>query len=187
MGLYARIIGWLNGGWSIAEYRHHYATNLGQGGDERDFSQILYEISFGTSAWAAFWRLFLPVIIVMTMVLLVFKVRADEQDARASIPVTVLLTLVFLQEGYRSRLPDLPYLTFLDQIYVVSYVVTLVAFVLVLWIGRRYGSMEQMADGPAKESLQNHLNRLDELWPFLVVVLAGTAIVACWLSIPDLS
>jgi hypothetical protein len=29
MGLYARIIGWLNTGWSIAEYRHHYATNLG--------------------------------------------------------------------------------------------------------------------------------------------------------------
>jgi Na+/H+ antiporter NhaC len=84
-------------------------------------------------------------------------------------------------------LPDLPYLTFLDQIYVVSYVVTLAAFVLVLWIGRRYGSMEQMADGAAKESLQSHLNRLDELWPFLVVVLAGTAIVACWLSIPDLS
>jgi hypothetical protein len=69
----------------------------------------------------------------------------------------------------------------------VSYVVTLVAFVLVLWIGRRYGSMEQMEDGPAKERLQNHLNRLDELWPFMVVVMAGTAIVACWLTIPDLS
>ena len=187
MGLYARIIGWLNSGWSIAEYRHHYATNLGQGGDERDYSQVLYEISFGTSAWAAFWRLFLPLIVVMTMVLLVFKVRADEQDARASIPVTVLLTLVFLQEGYRSRLPDLPYLTFLDEIYAVSYVVTLVAFVLVLWIGRRYGNMEQMEDGPAKASLQNHLNRLDELWPFWVVVVAGTAIVACWLTIPELS
>ena len=187
MGLYARIIGWLNSGWSIAEYRHHYATNLGQGGDERDFSQILYEISFGTSAWAAFWRLFLPVVIVMTMVLLVFKVRSDEQDARASIPVTVLLTLVFLQEGYRSRLPDLPYLTFLDQVYVVSYVVTLLAFVLVIWIGRRYGSMEQMEDGPARENLQNHLNRLDDLWPFMVVVLASTAIVTCWLTIPELS
>ena len=123
----------------------------------------------------------------MTMVLLVFKVRSDEQDARASIPVTVLLTLVFLQEGYRFRLPDLPYLTFLDQVYVVSYVVTLLAFVLVIWIGRRYGSMEQMEDGPAKENLQNHLNRLDDLWPFMVVVLASTAIVACWLTIPELS
>jgi hypothetical protein len=29
MGLYSHIIGWLNTGWSIAEYRHHYATNLG--------------------------------------------------------------------------------------------------------------------------------------------------------------
>ena len=92
-----------------------------------------------------------------------------------------------MQEGYRSRLPDLPYLTFLDQIYVVSYVVTLIAFVLVIWIGRRYRSMEEMADGPTKESLQDYLNRLDELWPFLVVVLVGTAIVACWLKIPEIS
>ncbi len=53
MGLYARIIGWLSQGWSIAEYRHHYASNFGLGGAESDYSLILFEISFGTSSWAA--------------------------------------------------------------------------------------------------------------------------------------
>ena len=141
MGLYSHIIGWLNTGWSIAEYRHHYATNFGLGGDESDYSQIIFEISYGTSSWSSFWRLLLPLSVLMAMVLLVFKVRPDEQDARASIPVTVLLTLVFLQQTYRDKLPDLPFLTFLDQVYVVAYVVTLAAFVLVLWIGRRYAVM----------------------------------------------
>jgi len=184
MGLYAKIIGWLNYGWSIAEYRHHYATNFGLGGPESDYSQVLFEISFGTSAWASFWRFLLPLAVVMSMVLLVFKVRSDEQDARASIPVTVLLTLVFLQQGYRSQLPDLPFLTFLDQVYVVAYVVTLVAFVLVIWIGRRYESMEQLPEGPAKQLLMQRLDRLDVVWPMLVVVLGAGAIVACWLTLP---
>jgi hypothetical protein len=185
MGLYARIIGWLNTGWSIAEYRHHYATNFGLGGEENDYSQILFEISYGTSSWSSFWRLLLPLAVLMTMVLLVFKVRPDEQDARASIPVTVLLTLVFLQQTYRDQLPDLPFLTFLDQVYVVAYVVTLAAFVLVLWIGRRYAVMESLEDPVAKEVLLRHLQRLDDTWPLVVVLVGGVAITFCWITIPQ--
>jgi hypothetical protein len=185
MGLYARIIGWLNTGWSIAEYRHHYATNFGLGGEENDYSQILFEISYGTSSWSSFWRLLLPLAVLMAMVLLVFKMRPDEQDARASIPVTVLLTLVFLQQAYRSQLPDLPFLTFLDQVYVVAYVVTLAAFVLVIWIGRRYATMESMEESDAKEALLRHLHRLDDIWPLVVVLFGGTAITLCWMTIPQ--
>jgi hypothetical protein len=185
MGLYARIIGWLNTGWSIAEYRHHYATNFGLGGEENDYSQILFEISYGTSSWSSFWRLLLPLAVLMTMVLLVFKVRPDEQDARASIPVTVLLTLVFLQQTYRDQLPNLPFLTLLDQVYVVAYVVTLAAFVLVLWIGRRYAVMESLEDPVAKEVLLRHLHRLDDTWPLVVVLVGGVAITFCWITIPQ--
>jgi hypothetical protein len=185
MGFNARILGWLNQGWSIAEYRHQYATSFGQGGGESDYSLVLYEISFGTSAWAAVWRLLLPLAVLMAMVLLVFKVRPDEQDARASIPVTVLLTLVFLQQTYRTDLPVLPFLTFLDQVYVVAYVVTLAAFVLVLWIGRRYAVMESLEDPVAKEVLLRHLQRLDDTWPLVVVLVGGVAITFCWITIPQ--
>lgn len=184
MGLYAYIIGWRNHGWVIDEHIHHYATNLGFGGQEADYSQILYEISFGTSAWAAFWRLLLPLAVVMAMVLLVFKVRADDQESRASIPVTVLLTLVFLQQSYREALPDLPFLTFLDQVYVVAYVVTFLAFVLVIWIGRRYRQMEEMVEGPVRDQLQQRLQRFDDVWPLLVVVFGGVAISVCWITMP---
>jgi hypothetical protein len=184
MGLYARLPGWLNRGWSFAEYRHQYATNFGLGGIDSDYSLALFEISFGTSAWAAVWRLLLPLIVLMAMVLLVFKVRADEQDARASIPVTVLLTLVFLQQAYRSDLPDLPFLTFLDQVYVVAYVVTLVAFVLVIWIGRRYADMEALEEGPVKTSLKLRLDSLDTAWPIAVTLFSSIAIAIAWLTLP---
>ena len=169
MGFNAKILGWLNQGWSIAEYRHQYATNFGQGGDESDYSVVLFDISFGTSSWASVWRLFLPLAVLMSMVLLVFKVRPDEQDARASIPVTVLLTLVFLQQSYRSDLPVLPFLTFLDQAYVVAYIVTLIAFILVLWIGRRYADIQVMNDSPERSLLLRRLYLLDETWPLVVL------------------
>lgn len=184
MGYNANILGWLNQGWSIAEYRHQYATNFGLGGSESDYSLVLFEMSFGTSAWSSFWRLLLPLVVLMTMVLLVFKLRPDEQDARASIPVTVLLTLVFLQQSYRGEIPTLPFLTFLDQVYVVAYVVTLVAFVLVIWIGRRYAEMEMLAEGPERESLRHRLGELDSSWPLVVVAFSGVAITACWMLIP---
>ncbi|WP_347238850.1 hypothetical protein [Cyanobium sp. FACHB-13342] len=184
MGFNARILGWLNQGWSIAEYRHQYATSFGQGGGESDYSLVLYEMSFGTSAWAAVWRLLLPLVVLMAMVLLVFKVRPDEQDARASIPVTVLLTLVFLQQTYRSDLPVLPFLTFLDQVYVVAYVVTLVAFVLVIWIGRRYADMEAMEDPAAQAALRGRLEHLDNSWPVVVVLFSSLAIAVAWFTIP---
>ena len=184
MGLFAHIIGWINQGWSVAEYRHHYASNFGLGGQEQDYSLVLFETSFGTSSWASFWRLLLPLLVLMAMVLLVFKVRPDEQDARASIPVTVLLTLVFLQQSYRDELPALPFLTFIDQVYVVAYIVTLFAFVLVIWIGRRYAAMEILEEGPAREGLRQHLEDLDNSWPLVVVAFSAVAITICWMLIP---
>jgi len=120
----------------------------------------------------------------MSMVLLVFKVRPDEQDARASIPVTVLLTLVFLQQTYRSDLPALPFLTFLDQVYVVAYVVTLVAFVLVIWIGRRYAEMEEIEDAERREFTKSRLEHLDSSWPVVVVIFSTLAIAVAWFTIP---
>ena len=185
MGLLAEIIGWLNRGWSIAEYRHNYATNFGLGGSADDYSLVIFDISFGTSSWSAFWRLLLPLLVVMAMVLLVFKLRAEDQEARAGIPVTVLLTLVFLQQTYRDELPDLPFLTFLDQVYVIAYVVTLLAFVLVIFIGRRYADLEAMPEGEAKNRKKHRLEQLDELWPLTVVVLSSVSIFACWITLPQ--
>jgi uncharacterized membrane protein len=94
---------------------------------------------------------------------------------------------VFLQQSYRSALPDLPYLSFLDQVYVVAYMLTLIAFVLVIWIGRRYSELESaaglMEEQQATAQLQR-LSRIDDVWPVLVVLLGSASIAICWLLIP---
>ena len=62
--------------------------------------------------------------------------------------------------------------------------VTLVAFVLVIWIGRRYADMEELPEGPGRDKLAHHLYRLDELWPLGVVLFSSLSIVLCWVSLP---
>jgi TRAP-type C4-dicarboxylate transport system permease small subunit len=69
-------------------------------------------------------------------------------------------------------------------VYVVAYVVTLVAFVLVIWIGRRYASMESMEESPARDNLRRRLEDLDSSWPLVVVAFSGVAISICWMLIP---
>jgi len=41
-----------------------------------------------------------------------------------------MLTLVFLHESYRSDLPNFPYLTYLDKLYIYSYAACLAIFIL---------------------------------------------------------
>ena len=96
----------------------------------------------------------------------------------------MLLTLVFLQQTYRDELPQLPFLTFLDQVYVIAYVVTLLAFVLVLWIGRRYGELEDMPEGPEQEAITRRLHTLDEIWPLSVVAFTSVSVALCWFTLP---
>ena len=98
--------------------------------------------------------------------------------------MTELHTLVFLQQTYRSDLPVLPFLTFLDQVYVVAYVVTLVAFVLVIWIGRRYADVEEIEDIECRELAKSRLEHLDSSWPVVVVIFSTIAIAVAWFSIP---
>jgi hypothetical protein len=45
--------------------------------------------------------------------------------------------------------------------------------------------MEHMPEGPAKDSLLLKLERLDVIWPLVVVVFGATAIAICWFTIPS--
>jgi len=45
---------------------------------------------------------------------------------------TALLTTVFMQQGYTSKLPELNYLVLLDKIYVVVYILILISLAQVV-------------------------------------------------------
>lgn len=180
IGGYVDISGWVNRGWSFAEYRHHFATGFGLGEGESDYSQAVFEVNYGTSVWASFWKLLQPLLVVMTMVVLIAKLPRDLDDVRVGIPATVLLTLVFLQQSYQSSLPTLPYLSFLDEVYVVCYAVSLITFVLSLWVARRRHDSDTQSDPTVAAAIEARIRLVDNVWPPVILLVMAAAVGVSW-------
>jgi hypothetical protein len=181
LGAYAAINGYNDLGFTMAEYRHHYSTNFGLGGAADDYSQLIYRVVYGSAVWSSFWTLLQPLAIVMAMVVVVSRIQHDIWDVRVGIPATVLLTLVFLQQSYKSGLPTLPYLTFLDEVYVVAFLLTLVAFVLSIWAGKKRFDLETIDDPEVVAWTKDRIERFDRIWPSAVIGVGFVAIVLCWI------
>jgi hypothetical protein len=116
----------------------------------------------------------LPLLIVMLIVFMAPSLGGELGDIRLAIPSTALLTLIFLQQSYKSELPSLSYLTFLDCLYAYSYIVSLVLFVLFLWGTNVY----EEADDSGKKDALKRINRMD--LAFQLSSFVGFFAVAVW-------
>lgn len=174
--------GWVNTGWAINTYKHRYATDFGFGEGASDYSQLVYEITYATDSWLAFWKILIPIFIVMAMIVGATKLDPTHYDVRLTMPVTVLLTLVFLQQSHNSDLPKLSYMTFLDEVYVICYVLTLSAFVLMLWACRRYYAALKIEDPQQQTIEMRRLDKSDDYWPTYVIVAGIISIAISWMT-----
>ena len=96
-------------------------------------SQLNINLKYSSSFWPAFIALLLPLIIILLIVLISPYLESSLGDIRIAVPSTALLTLVFLQQGYVANLPPSPYLTYLDRLYAVSYLICVSLFTLFAW------------------------------------------------------
>ena len=137
---YVSVVGYRTVGFHIASGVREYATDFGLGGvDSRAHRtrQVSFVVSYQRSVNSALLTLFLPLIVLMALVLFSPMLSASLWDVRLGIPPMALLTLIFLQQGYRDKLPELPYITFMDVIYNLCYFVNLILFALFLWGSNR--------------------------------------------------
>jgi hypothetical protein len=174
--------GWVNTGWAIDSYKHHYDTDFGFGEGASDYSQLVYQINYSTDSWLAFWKILIPIFIVMAMIVGATKLEPTHYDVRLTMPVTVLLTLVFLQQSHNGDLPRLSYMTFLDEVYVICYVLTLSAFVLMLWACRRYYAALKIEDPDLQALEMRRLDKSDDYWPTYVILAGIVSISISWFT-----
>jgi len=176
VGPYVDNMGFATDGFSVNEYLQKYATGFGfhESGKRcsTQFSQVRLEIEYKKSKFASMQQLIVPLLIVMLMVLLAPTLGAALWDVRIAIPSTALLTLVFLQQGYRQSLPSLPYITYLDQVYGACYLVTFGLFSLFVWASNK------LHDTPdsEKEEVIRRLNVIDYRvqWASIVFLVGST-------------
>lgn len=177
IGQYSDLFGWLTRGWSFGEYRHHFSSGLGFSPEDEEYSQLIFDVSYQRSSWSAFWTLIQPLLVVMASIVLITRVLTE---FRIEIPIAVLLTLIFLQDGYRSGLPSLPYLTFLDSVYVIAYVGSIVSFGLVLYLEALKTRADGAADPSVRSSLERYARRLEIAWPPVSLAVMVLLSVISW-------
>jgi hypothetical protein len=117
------IAGWKLNGWSFARVLNDYGSNFGDATTQASrFAQISYSLNIARPESYFLWKLFLPLVIVLSGAWIALLLSPELIETRAALPATALLTTVFLQQSYTSTLPETGNLVLLDKIYVVAYI-----------------------------------------------------------------
>ena len=116
-----QIPGWKLGGWSSQTLTHDYGTTFGETETPSAYSAAQFSIDISRPTSFFYWKLLLPLFIVLTAALSALLIRPQDLDVRTALPAGALLTAIFLQKSYSDGLPDLGYLILMDKIYLVVY------------------------------------------------------------------
>lgn len=179
--------GFITRGWSMAEFRHIYASDFGLRNDNSStrhavsYSQILFDVAYARSVKASVWSLFQPLVVVMAIVILSPSLSSRLWEVRIALPATAVLTLVFLQASYRSMLPQLPYLTFIDRIYSLAYAICLACFALYVWAANRLNHAMPHMGAEERSLIEAEINRVDRSFQLLCLLTLSLGAIVCWL------
>lgn len=179
IGAYIDITGYKTIDFNIFTNIHEYGSDFGLkkiNPKHVHTNQIVFETSYKPSVNAALLTLFLPLLIVMTLVLFSPMLSASLWDIRLGVPPTALLTLIFLQQIHKDKLPELPYITYLDMIYNICYFIILILFVLFLWGSNRL----DRATEEEKPAIIEHIDEIDNKFQISLTIFLFVLSVASW-------
>ena len=95
------------------------------------YDNIRYTLNLRRLGLDSFFVVFLPLLTTMAITFATPLISPRHYDTKVVLPASVLLVLVFLQQGYQSMMPrDLGYVTFADFTYNTSMLITILVFVL---------------------------------------------------------
>ncbi|MDD2768766.1 MAG: hypothetical protein PHT19_08525 [Methylococcus sp.] len=176
-GEYIDIMGYITHGSEIRAFTHSYGTGFGltdsDGETIKKYSQIRFEVIYKKSITSSILELFLPLVTVMALVMFAPMLSSSLWDVRLGLPPMVLLTLIFLQQSYKAELPDLPYITFLDTIYNLCYITTLILFCLFVWGSNKLDGASEL-ERPAVIDRINTIDLRFQIWLTIALICLGT-------------
>jgi hypothetical protein len=115
------------------------------------------------------WQMIVPLGIVLGMAFAVFFLPPADLSDRMSVIIASLLTVVALSYSLHSGLPQIPYLTIIDWLFLLAYVFLALAMAGMVWISNLHGRDEAKA------------HRYDRLlrwaYPGAYVLAAGVVII----------
>jgi len=91
------------------------ATDPYESPERKSYSKIVLRMYMMRRPNTWFYNVMLPTFMITTLSLSEFSMTIEDVEARCGAGLTALLTIVAMKFTVASRLPDLPYLTMLDQ------------------------------------------------------------------------
>ena len=118
-----------------------YPTNFGNlAAKPETYSRVTLRVEIRRPAGTYAIKLLLPIACVVICTALMFLLRPTYTDARWSIGITALLTIVALQITLNSDLPDVDYLVLMDKIYICAYLYVISGLGALVYAGRMVDS-----------------------------------------------
>ena len=133
---------------SLVASDYTYPTEFGQvdaSPGSNTYSRVVISVPLASPVVSGFIKTILPILLVVATAFLVFFVPVQFVEARVGLVITGLLTLVAMQLGISSELPEVAYLLMLDVLYLCAYAFILVAMADVIFTARqvRLGDTEK--------------------------------------------
>jgi len=176
VGDYINFNGYKLKGASISPAIHTYKTTFGEENADSggNYSSITFAVNYGTDTTSAIYQYIVPWLIVMAIIILAPNLDGRMGEVRLAIPSTMLLTLVFLQQGARENIPPLEYTTFLDKIYLFGFASALSLFAIFVWSSNLYDNH------PLEEHrmISQRVSRIDSI--FQVSTIAAAVTIFIW-------
>jgi hypothetical protein len=97
-------------------------------------------------------------------------------DVCLAIPTTTLPTMIFLQQFYRSEIPPLSCLCFMDWLYLYVYLLPTVFFLLFCW-GAYFSTAAQ--EGTASQAVQR-IDRVDSFFQIGAILTFAFIVPLAW-------
>ena len=116
-----------------------YDTNFGDLSEPETtpYSRAEFTIPISRPATSGIVKSFMPVLLIILCAALALVLDPSHVEARVGLAITALLTLVATQFTAAGSLPEVSYLTLLDQIYILSYLYILTVIGMVVRGTRR--------------------------------------------------
>lgn len=166
MGAYSVLDGFHLHSVELMPLLHAYGTSWGLDKGDLDYSVISAVVRLDSDWLASFITYILPLLIVLAIVFAAPSLEGRLGDVRVAMPTTALLTLIFLQQAYKTHLPALSYLTFLDWLYAYAYLATIALFFLFLWGSNACAAVSE----DQVPFVVKRINRIDQIFQLSAIV-----------------
>jgi Neurotransmitter-gated ion-channel ligand binding domain len=126
--------------WQIGDLRYR-ADKLDLDPFQDPSHEAIFEVTVKRRSGFYLWKIFLPLILITLVPVVVFWIDVKEFDWLLKIPMTMLLSMVAFQFTVARDLPRLGYITFLDAVFLASFVFCFLGVIEIttVYVLQKYG------------------------------------------------